>query len=193
MRTQYLRWLEIGLFVSGIILWGLSIEIDLGWMTTLGLSLVGAGLLLSGFKAMSEGELGMWLGRVGVTRDHGLTARLVGLDLSLVGGALLAYVAARLAGCDRRVGAFLFDGPGYAISPLGLMMTASGAAKILGAWNRPTSFRGIVNSLRNWAGGALLLVFGSALMGLGIFEVIAPDAFDSLSRSLLGSVRIEIG
>lgn len=190
MQSQYVRWLEIGLFVSGIILWGFSIEFSLNWMAILGLALVGAGLVLSGFKAMSAGELGMWRGRYGVTQDRGLTARLFGLAFSLMGGALLAYVAARILGWDQRIGAFLADRPGYVMVPAGLLLIALGAANLIGAWNRRGSVMGIFQSLKNWFWGFISLVIGLAMLCTGMVEWIAPEAFDRWLESTLGSIHL---
>jgi hypothetical protein len=186
MQRPYLRWLEIGLFVSGGILWGLSIQFALDWMTTLGFSLVGAGLILSGFKAMAAGELDMWQGGYGITRDRGLTARLLGLAMSFIGAGMLAYTAARILGWDARIAAFLTDRPGFVMVPLGLVLTAIGAANLIGAWNRRGSIMGVFQSLRNWIGGLIAVFIGLVLLCSGLVEWVAPEAFDRWLDSTFG-------
>lgn len=186
MQRKYLRRLEIGLFIGGIVLWGLSSEFEIIWMNTLGVALVGSALMLGGVMAMATGELALWRGRYGITRDQGLTARLFGMFLTLIGGALSAYVLASLLGLEQRIGAFLADRPGYAMLPLGVVLTALGAANLSGAWNRRGSFFGVFQSLKNWLGGGLLLCLGLSLVVVGLYEVLAPEAFDNLLESFLG-------
>ena len=183
MPIKYLRWSEIGLFAAGVILWGFSIETDRAWMTTLGITSIGLALMLGGILGMATGELSLWRGQYGVTRDRGLTARLFGLALSLIGGTLLAFAATRLLGWDDRLTAFLGDRPGFVMVPVGVLMLAIGAANLIGAWNRRGSFLGVFQSLKNWIGGLVFLVIGMGLLGLGLFEVAAPQAFDDLLNS----------
>jgi hypothetical protein len=190
MQPPYLRWLEIGLFVCGILFWGLSLQFKLDWMTTLGVSLVGTGLMLSGFKAMSAGELGMWRGGYGVTQDRGLSARLFGLAMGLVGGALLAYAGARILGWDQNAGAFLIERPGFGMIPLGVVLMAIGAANLIGAWNRRGSIMGVFQSLRNWALGLFAVFMGVILLSMGLIEWIAPEAFDRWLDTTFGSIRV---
>jgi hypothetical protein len=184
MPIKYLRWTEIGLFTAGVIVWGFSIESGNSWMTTLGITSIGLGLLLSGFTTMATGELTMWRGRYGVTRDRGLSARLFGLVLGLIGGALLAVAAARVIGLDDRLVAFLGDRPGFAMVPVGILSLALGAANLVGAWNRRGSLSGVFVSLKNWLGGLLFVAIGLILVGVGLYEVAAPQAFDDLLNSL---------
>jgi hypothetical protein len=186
MPTKYLRWLEIGTFVSGIIILGLSSQYSLAWGVTLGMALIGSGLGLGGAMAMASGELTLWRGRYGITQDRGLTARLFGMVLALIGGALLAFAAARLLGWDKQLGAFLADRPGYAMLPVGVVMTALGAANLSGAWNRRGSVLGIFQSLKNWTGGSFLVLLELALVVMGLYEWIAPEAFDSWINSIFG-------
>jgi hypothetical protein len=183
MPIKYLRWAEIGLFVAGVVLWGLSVETGRAWMTTVGITSTGVALMLGGIMAMATGELTLWRGRYGVTRDRGLTARLFGLAQSLTGGALLAVAAARILGVEDKLGTFFSNRPGFAMVPIGVLLLAIGVANLIGAWNRRGSFLSFFQSLRNWAAGLFFLVIGVVLIGLGLFEVADPQAFDQLIGS----------
>lgn len=190
MPFKYLRWTEIGLFITGVFLWGFSIESGNAWMTTLGITATGLAILLGGFQAMANGELTMWRGRYGVTRDRGLTARLFGLGLGMIGGALLAVAAARVLGLDDRLAAFLGDRPGFTMIPAGVLLLAIGTANLVGAWNRRGSFMGVFQSLRNWAVGLICLLIGLILLCAGMIEWIAPEAFDGWLESTFGPIRV---
>ena len=190
MSYKYLRWVEVGMFVAGLIMWGVSVESGRAWMTTLGVASMGLALMLSGFMAMATGELTMWRGRYGVTRDRGLSARLFGLALSLIGGALLALAAGRLMGLDDGLAAFLRDRPGFAMVPIGLLLLTIGAANLVGAWNRRGSMIGVFQSIKNWIAGLLFVVLGLGLVGVGLYEVAAPQAFDDLLSSFFQPIGL---
>lgn len=183
MLLKYLRWAEIGLFVAGVILWGMAIETEKTWLATIGITSAGLALMLGGIMAMATGELALFRGQYGVTRDSGLTARLFGLALSLIGGSLLAVAAARLMGLDDNLGSFFRDRPGFVMVPVGVLLLAIGVANLVGAWNRRESLLGIFRSLQNWAAGLFFLLIGVGLVGLGLFEVAAPQSFDQLINS----------
>jgi hypothetical protein len=106
----------------------------------------------------------------------------------MAGGALLAVAAARLIGLDDGLAAFLGDRPGFAMVPIGVLVLTIGAANLVGAWNRRGSFISVFQSIKNWIAGLLLVIIGLGLVGVGMYEVIAPQAFDEILTSFLQPV-----
>lgn len=116
-------------------------------------------------------------------------AVLLGLVLVIMSLGLAVAGVAFLTGAQQTLLAFLLDRPGFALLPAGIAVGAGGIARVIGArdWNRsPGRF---LASLPERFSGALLLLFGLAMLAAGLFEFVAPAAFDRIVNSLLAPFK----
>jgi len=118
----------------------------------------------------------------------GTAARLMGVGMLILACAIGVAGISFLLGTEARVYDFLLRRPGFALVPAGLLFGVMGSARVLGArdWRTPAR---ILATLPERFGGVLALLFGLALAGIGVFELLAPPAFDELVQSLLAPLQ----
>jgi hypothetical protein len=155
--------------------------------------LIGPGLLLFAAGVFAAG-LHAIIGRYVVERRdqlpgsyvfHGAAAILIGVVVLVAAAAFAVAGIAFLIGREHAVFEFLLDRPGPALFAAGLAAGAAGAARILGAQEWKGSLTTFLMHLPERIGGVMLLALGMALLAVGAFEIVAPEAFDALLDSLL--------
>lgn len=112
----------------------------------------------------------------------GLAVIVLGLSMGVAGVAFLVGAEGALLDIALRR-------PGLALVPAGLASAAWGAGRVLGAREWRGSWWRLVANIPERIGGAMLLLLGAALLGLGGFELLAPDAFARALENFLAQVR----
>lgn len=120
---------------------------------------------------------------------EGPAAVFSGLAIIVLGLSIGAAGVAFLVGAEDALLDLALSRPGVALVPAGLASAAWGAGRVLGAREWRGSLVRLLANIPERIGGAMLFLLGAALLGLGGFELLAPDAFGRALESLLAQVR----
>jgi hypothetical protein len=162
-------------------------------------SLIGPGLLLFAIGTVAAGVQAV-TARYVLERNsvaprhhtfHGAAAVLIGISLVVLGTSIGVTGAAFMMGAQRALYDFAIARPGVALLPLGVSVGAGGASRVAGARQWRGSLWRVLANLPERIGGAMLMVLGAALAGLGGFELIAPEAFDDIVARLAAGMGLE--
>jgi hypothetical protein len=110
---------------------------------------------------------------------EGAAAALFGVVLVVAAIALATAGLAFTLGAEHELYRFLLARPGAAL------LAAAGGAGVLGAREWRGSSRRLLASLPQRFGAAIMLLGGIALVAIGVFEVVAPAAFDGAIDRIL--------
>ena len=172
--------------ISGVIaflVWGNS---ERAWQLTLALCLSGIGLVASGFETLftQRGRLLDWLGQKG--DDWGIAFYPWAVVFFLAGLAMLAAGVLRTLRLSSAFGEYLSQRPGVALLASGIALSSAGLATVIGpaSWRvTPVTF---IVRLPARLLGLFMTMAGLAAIGMGLFEFVAPLAFDTWIQAVLG-------
>lgn len=174
------------LLISGVVAWLVRGQYEQPWQLTLALLLSGLGLVAGGLETLltQRGRLLDWLGQEG--DDWGFAFYPWAVVFFLAGLALLLAGILRSLGIASAFGAYLSQRPGVALFAGGIALFSAGLATVIGpaSWRvTPVAF---IIRLPSRLLGLVLTVAGLAAVILGLFEFLAPEAFDAWLQALLG-------
>lgn len=106
---------------------------------------------------------------------------LMCLALGLGALALSAVVLFGLQGSAERL---VLDRPGFVIAPLGFIFLCTALGWLMGEEAMNSSVQMFIVTLPHRIGALVTLAFALAVLGVGVFELVAPDAFDRTLESL---------
>lgn len=177
--------LQIAVPASGLAL--LIAGHELGWPR-----LMSAGMFTLGVGAIASGVASALTRRITFARRgwgfelwvwEGVAALFIGAALLIVGLALATTALLYLGGMDlATMGAGLHARPGLALAPIGLALLTAGIGAFIGFQEEGEAGRGLPWNLflgiPNRIAGVILSVLGVTALALGLFELVAPHAFD---------------
>ena len=184
-----MRVLRYGEFVLAII--GVLAMIG-GWRLGLppvlhgGLVVFGSAVVLDGFATIMTREAFFRRNEYYRTSYYGLAGALWGLP-TIVGG--IGFIAVGLVLAQRLedvVFAYILDRPGPVLVAGGLAFFGAGGAIVLGAREWQQSLGAFLLSLPDRFGGLIFLAIGLGALGIGLFELMSPSAFDAALASIVG-------
>ncbi|MGH7460104.1 MAG: hypothetical protein ACREMA_03630 [Longimicrobiales bacterium] len=172
--------------VAGLLLLIASRQFQMPVLIGPGLLLFAAGTITAGAEAMTRRFI-VERNRVAPSSAifHGSAAILLGLALVVLGAALAVAGVAFLMGAEQRLAALLLERPGFVLAPAGAVLGATGSARVIGAQSWRGSAWRFLSNLPERFGGILVVIFGLGLLAAGLFDILAPDAFDDTVRSLI--------
>lgn len=108
---------------------------------------------------------------------------MVGLGFLVLGLAVGLAVFAHLGGSSiNQIRDSLFDRPWRALIPMGFFILANSLAIIIGFEERRDPLRGalwnLLMSIPNRVGGLIGCAIGAAVLAVGSYELLRPQAFD---------------
>lgn len=117
---------------------------------------------------------------------YGLSAMLWGVFWVLVGGGMVVGALVLWMGLGQPLLDWLRLRPGPALILAGLMLVLYGLPSFLGAVEERGSAGVLLASLPGRLFNLALVAAGLAAIGLGVWELVAPDAYDALWQGMTG-------
>lgn len=180
-------WLVAFFIVGGGIFSLLGINNDVPVLITLGFICTGAGCFVGSFSAVFFNRVGVWnlrWGREGTIQ--GIYSGFWGVIFFLTGAGLLALAVERILGKQRVLVDLAWQHPGIIILVPGLALMGIGLSRVSNPFERDISLGDFVTLLFYRLRGLIYLLLGLAMVVLGIYEILLPNAFDEFVRSTLG-------
>jgi hypothetical protein len=154
--------------------------------------LLHAGMGSFGFAGLAIGSEAILTQRISLKRRRGTrrtytgtAAVLQGVQFNIIGLVLIGLALALQFNINGR-GLFLqiVRRPGLALVAFGLLLVAQSVITLIGA--REHQGESVAGQLvLRFLPGLILLLMGFAVTGLGLFEVVTPNAFDNMGGGLL--------
>lgn len=184
-----------GLLVfAGIVLFGIGTYLNVGLLGVAGFALAGGGGALMGLNAILSGEISMRRGRRrggGRTTYTGISARLVGLVLLLVGvGAIAASLYMLRNGFANASPLALRQlvqtdlGLSIASIGVGIAIAIWGLVNIVGSNEQNRSAGAVVMSLPLRLISVLMVLAGGIAIAYGAARLFAPQLIDTVLQAL---------
>jgi hypothetical protein len=150
----------------------------------LGLSLIGAGIALAGLESVLTGRMSFRLSG-GTSKDYvGPPATIFGLMALLIGATLIGCAYLLTAGIWDSTLNHLSRRPGLALIGAGLLAVGAGLLMMINTlWHSGPAWKLVVRALWSLL-GFILIVAGLPIIGLGIWELLDPLAFDRFVSDL---------
>jgi len=183
---ERLKWLETGALALGLLALVGASQFEREWLYTTCMLAFGLGLSLSGLGALFTRRVRVLEFFREGNPDLGPAAIPWGFVTFLAGLTLLAFGLLRTAGLDGRFLAYLGRQPAPVLALAGLALAGIGSGMLLGPpdWNA-TVWRLLLHLPLRLVGAGLLLL-GIGLLGLSMFDFVAPAAFDRWIQAVLG-------
>lgn len=184
-----LRIIEIGLIVLGLLLVFGGSRLDLPLLLNTGIVCFGLASIALGWDAILTRQIVLGSRHRGNRRIYtGVGAMLRGVQFHLIGLFLVGMVALFYLGVDgRSISMQLARHPGLLLIALGALLLLQSAIVFVGQklgegarWNAAVDLL-----LLRLLPGTLLVLLGLGAIGLGMFEILAPAAFDARGGDML--------
>jgi hypothetical protein len=174
-----------GAGIAGLLLLIAAERLQLPFLIGPGLLLFAVGTVAAGVQAVISRYV-LETNRVSpkLLSFHGSSAVLVGISLVVLGLSIGVTGAAFVLGMQRDLYDVVIARPGAALLPAGVSAAALGASRVLGARQWRGSLGRALANIPERIGGAVLVVLGAALAGVGGFELLAPGSFDEMVGAL---------
>lgn len=184
--------------LPAVSLFGIVAGIGLGvaWMTQLGGLGLAAMFFFIGALAIRERRVVVWnetvSNHVAIETYSGVAAVPMGLA-GIVGGlTLFALAIAQMQGVSLdSMRSLLRARPGLALVPIGTVLIFTGLGFVIGFAVGKDPDKGplfnAVLSIPSRLGGLIQLACGGAAAGLGVFELLRPEAFDRALAAFFGA------
>ena len=184
-----LKAIQLIFIFLGLLLAFAGTKLSIPFLFDAGIACLGLGAIVIGWEAILTRQLAMGSRRHGNRYVYtGLAAILQGIQLNILGLFLMVFAAMLYLNADSRtIGVRLAQHPGVPLVVLGVIVLTQAAVVFVGykqggQWN---VFLDLI--VLRLIPGIILLVIGVTLLGLGIFEITAPNAFDAMGGALLES------
>jgi hypothetical protein len=152
----------------------------------LGVFLIGAGILLGGLESIVTLQMGFRFSEDAYEAYAGAPALIIGVMTSLVGAGVIA--AAYLLADGRWYSAlnYLARRPAPVLIAAGVLLSGAGVLMMLNPQGRTGWAWTLLVRVPRWMLGLVVLAAGMAGIGLGVWEWLAPLAFDEFVDKLKG-------
>ena len=189
-HAQY-WYLQVGLAGLGGLLLIAGFNLDVPVMMDAGTLSLAAAAVASGLASMLTRRIVfLWPSRrYRLVAWHGGAAVLVGVGLLVLGVAAVLAVLAHLGGMSvDQIRDALLERPWRVLMPAGFFMLANGLAMIVGFEEGRDPQRGalwnLLMSIPNRLGGLIGCAIGAAVLAVGGYELLRPQAFDDFIERL---------
>lgn len=184
--------LELSLILGGIVLAGLGNQLSNSFLIGLGVFLFGVGLLIGGINVLFRRGFGFWHHNEIRVWLRGITLWMWGFIWFLGGVWALIIALVVLFGRGELAQAYIFRRPGILILSIGIAILGKGISNMFELSRAGNSTGDILRGLPRRVGGFLLFLLSISLVGLGLFEIIAPIKFDAFFSSVLSTIATRI-
>ena len=179
----FLEWALVALGVIGSVAASHFAEMPRGFFH-FGIGLIGVGVALGGLESILTRRVGFRLQEDAGEDYSGLPAVIVGLMALLVGAVVIGSAYLHAEGHWYKVLNDLARHPGPALVASGLFVAGAGVLLMF----NPSGRAGLVSMLLvrgpRFLLGLVLLLGGLAVVVLGAWEFVQPNAFDRFVRTL---------
>jgi len=157
-----------------------------------GIACLGLTSIVIGWEAIIRRRIVIGRRRHGIRQTYtGIAAMLQGVEFNLLGLFLIA-IAIMLYGNTnaRELGVQMARHPGLPLIVFGMLCLVHSVITFIGPLDSQEGSRWtlMIGWLARFLPGIILVVLGLGLMGLGLFEIVAPQAFDQIGGRLLESL-----
>jgi hypothetical protein len=184
------RTLQIGLFVLGLLLTYSGDKLSIPFLFYSGIACLGLGSMAVGGEAIVTRYIALGIRRHGNLQTYtGIPAILQGVQfnligLFLIGVAIMMYLRAN----GREFFLQMVRHPGLLLVVLGALLLIQAVIILIGyqeqragpQWNVILEL-----AISRLLPGLILVALGVGVLGLGLFEIAAPDAFDAMGGGFL--------
>jgi len=176
--------IELSLIIGGIVLAGLGSQWTINILISLGVFLLGTGLLIGGINALLRPNFGFWHHDKINEWLRGVILWIWGVIWVLGGLWALLIALVILLGKGEIAQAYIFRHPGILILSIGIALLGKGITNMFEPMGDSSSIGEILQRLPSRIGGFLLVLLSIALIVLGLFETFTPIGFDALISSM---------
>lgn len=181
-RISWVETAGVGIGLVGLIL---AVNLDQDRFIPPALLILGVGLFTAGVEAAFTHRVGV-LTRLGTNRPYwGVAARPWSFFFMLLGAGLAFAGLMTMIGLGENLQAVFLRRPGMVLLSTGSALLAVGVATLIGPPEWRVSLLQILVHIPHRFGGLLMAGVGLGAVVLGVFEIIAPSAFDSWVQSIL--------
>jgi len=185
-----LKTIEMVFLLLGLVLVFVGGKFSMPFLLDAGIACLGLASIAIGWDAIFTRRLTVGSRRHGNRYVYtGLAAVLQGIELNILGLFLIIIALILYVNVNPRViGEQIARRPGFLMVVLGIIVLIQAAVVFIGyksggQWN---VFVDLI--LLRLILGTILVVIGVGLLGLGMFEIVAPNAFDAMGGALLESL-----
>lgn len=185
-----LKAIEMVFILLGLGLVFVGGKFSMPFLLDAGIACLGLASIAIGWDAIFTRRLSMGSRRHGNRYLYtGLAAVFQGIELNILGLFLIAFALMLYANVNpRAVGLQIAQHPGLPMVIVGVIVLIQAAIVFIGykqggQWN---VFIDLI--LLRLIPGIILVVIGVGLLGFGMFEIVAPNAFDAIGGALLESL-----
>lgn len=166
-----------------------GIRLDIPILLHAGMGGIGLAFLLMGWDAMITRHIVIGSRRRGTRRTYtGIAAILQGVNFNIMGLVVIAVALFMFLNVrPESIGAQIARRPGFLLLALGIVFLVQAVIAFIGPEISDRSSFGFMLDVvfARVLPGVILVVLGIGALGLGLFEITAPNAFDEMGGSLL--------
>jgi len=184
--------IEIVFGVLSLLLVFVGDKLSIPTLSDAGIACLGLTSMVIGWEAIIRRRIVIGRRRHGIRQTYtGIAAMLQGVEFNLLGLFLIAIAIMLYGNMNaRELGVQIARHPGLPLIVFGMLCLIQSVITIIGPLDSQEGSRStlIIDWLARFLPGIILVVLGLGLMGLGLFEIVAPVAFDQIGGRLLESL-----
>jgi len=184
--------IEIVFGVLSLLLVFVGDKLSIPILSDAGIACLGLTSMVIGWEAIIRRRIVIGRRRHGIRQTYtGIAAMLQGVEFNLLGLFLIAIAIMLYGNMNaRELGVQIARHPGLPLIVFGMLCLIQSVITIIGPLDSQEGSRStlIIDWLARFLPGIILVVLGLGLMGLGLFEIVAPVAFDQIGGRLLESL-----
>ncbi len=188
-NKKYRVYLLPAIFLLAVALVYIGDKLVLSRMQAIGAAILGFGLVAVGLESIRARYFDIGVDPGNLLSSSRFKFRGTGaifwgllfLTLGLGTVAAAGVIFFDLGGAAERL---LSDRPGIVIAPLGFIFLCTAVGWLSGDEQMNASVLMFIVTLPHRIGAVITLLFALAVLGVGLFELVAPEAFDQIVASL---------
>jgi hypothetical protein len=181
------RTIQIAFFVLGILFILGADRLGMQFLTYAGMACFGLAAMAIGWEAIIRRQIQLGRHRSGNLQTYsGFPAVLQGIQFNLIGLFLVGVAALTYFNNGREVFLQFVRRPGVPLTVIGGLILLQSLVMFLG-YREVNDGSGVTPNLviSRLLPGLILAVLGLGALGLGLFEIAAPNAFDAMGGGFL--------
>jgi hypothetical protein len=184
--------LQIIFFVLGILCALGADRLAMPFLTNVGIACFGLGAMAVGWEAIITRQIKLGRRRSGTRQSYtGFPAVLQGIQFNLLGLFLIGAAGLAYNNNGREIFLQFVRRPGLPLVTFGVLMLLQSLVMFLGyrELNQGPGWMVTLNLIfSRMMPGVMLLLLALGAVGLGLFEIVAPVAFDEMGGGFLESL-----